>query len=119
MRKKNISFPNLLFLPGLKKHTRVFVIGRIVRRLQAAPEECFFWATHGGAELDLLVVRGRRRWGFEIKRTTAPSITPSMQSALADLRLKQLHVIHAGDHTFPRDRQIRAVTLARLTQDLD
>jgi predicted AAA+ superfamily ATPase len=89
-----------------------------MRHLQAAPEECFFWATHGGAELDLLVIRGRNRWGFEVKRTTAPSITPSMRSALADLRLKQLDVIHAGDHTFALGRQIRAVALSRLTQDL-
>jgi hypothetical protein len=29
------------------------------------------WATHAGAELDLLVVRDRRRVGFEFKRTVA------------------------------------------------
>ena len=49
-----------------------FVIGQIMRHLHAAPEECFFWATHSGAGLDLLVIRGRKRWGFEIKRTTTP-----------------------------------------------
>jgi len=96
-----------------------FVIGQIMRHLQASADECFFWATHGGAELDLLIVRGRSRWGFEVKRTTAPSITPSMRIALSDLGLKRLHVIHAGGHTFPLDRRIRAVALARLTQDLD
>ena len=47
--------------------------------LDVRPDECFFWATHAGAELDLLVVRGRRRWGFEVKRTSAPTITPSMR----------------------------------------
>jgi hypothetical protein len=93
-----------------------FVIGQVMRHVQATPGECFFWATHGGAELDLLVVRGRNRWGFEVKRTTAPTITPSMRIALADLRLKRLDVIHAGEHTFPLDRQIRAVALSRLTQ---
>jgi len=96
-----------------------FVIGQIMRHLQASPEKCFFWATHGGAELDLLVMRGWKRWGFEVKRTTAPSITPSMRSALCDLRLRQLYVIHAGDHTFSLDRRVRAVALSRLTQDLD
>ena len=105
--------------PKLGASWEGFVIGQIIRHLQASPEECFFWATHGGAELDLLVLRGRKRWGFEVKRTTAPSITPSMRSALADLRLRQLYVIHAGDHTFSLDKRVRAVPLSRLTQDLD
>jgi predicted AAA+ superfamily ATPase len=95
-----------------------FVIGQVMRHLETTPDECFFWATHGGAELDLLIVRGRHRFGFEIKRTTAPSITPSMRIALSDLHLKGLDVIHAGEHTFPMDEQIRAVALSRLTQDL-
>ena len=105
--------------PKLGASWEGFVIGQIIRHLQASPEECFFWATHGGAELDLLVIRGRKRWGFEVKRTTAPSITPSMRTALADLRLRQLYVIHAGDHTFSLDKRVRAVPLSRLTQDLD
>lgn len=96
-----------------------FVIGQIARHLQATAEECFFWATHGGAELDLLVVRGRRRWGFEVKRTTTPSITPSMRIALSDLGLKRLYVVHAGDHSFPLSKQIQAIALSRLTPDLD
>jgi len=69
--------------------------------------------------LDLLIVRGRTRWGFEIKRTTTPSITPSMRSALDTLRLKRLYVIHAGQHTFDLARNIRAVPLPRLTEGLD
>src|SRR5207245_1648534 len=38
-----------------------FALGTVVSRLQAQPEECFFWATHSGAELDLLIVRGNHR----------------------------------------------------------
>lgn len=95
-----------------------FVIEQIVRRLGARPEECFFWATHAGAELDLLVVRGRRRYGFEIKRTVAPRITPSMYHAVHDLRLARLDVIHAGDRTFALGPRLRAVSLSRLLDDL-
>jgi uncharacterized protein len=95
-----------------------FVIDQVIRRLAAAPEQCFFWATHAGAELDLLVVQGKRRLGFEIKRTTAPRLTPSMHIALADLKLERLDVIHAGDATFPMAKQVRAVALKRLLHDL-
>jgi predicted AAA+ superfamily ATPase len=86
-----------------------FVLEQVVRRLRARPEECFFWRTHTGAELDLLVVRGRQRLGFEIKRTTAPTMTPSMRSALSDLGLASLTVLHAGEHSFPLERRVRAV----------
>ena len=73
------------------------------------PEETYHWRTHQGAELDLLVVRGGLRLGFEVKRTVAPALTPSMRSALQDLKLKSLTVIHAGDQTFPLSQHIQAV----------
>lgn len=95
-----------------------FAISQIVEHLDVLPSECFFWATHAGAELDLLVIRGRRRWGFEIKRTSAPTITPSMKIALDDLKLQRLYVVHAGEHTFDMARNVRAVALSRLLKDL-
>lgn len=88
-------------------------------RLRARPDECYFWATHAGAELDLVVVRGARRLGFERKRTDAPRITPSMRVALTDLKLDRLDVIHAGEHTFPLAPGIRAVALRRILTDLE
>ena len=86
-----------------------FMLGVVVQHLSARPEHCYFWATHAGAELDLLVVEGRRRLGFEVKHTTAPTLTRSMRSALTDLRLTRLEVIHAGRETFPLAPRVRAV----------
>ncbi len=95
-----------------------FAIDQITRQLGAGPEECFFWATHSGAELDLLVVRGRRRWGFEIKHTLAPTLTRSMRNALADLKPTRLDVIHAGDKAFPLGPKTRAIPLTRIADYL-
>jgi len=95
-----------------------FVIQQVIRRLGVGPAEHFFWATHAGAELDLLVVRGRRRWGFEVKRTSAPAITPSMKTALQDLKLQRLFVVHAGEHSFNMTKKIRAVAVADLLDEL-
>jgi predicted AAA+ superfamily ATPase len=95
-----------------------YVLDQVIRRLGASPEQCYFWATHGGAELDLLIIKGSKRYGFEIKRTSAPSVTPSMRSALSDLKLKSLDIIHAGDNTFLLHQSIRAVALSRLLTDL-
>jgi hypothetical protein len=75
----------------------------------AHQHECYFWATHGGAELDLLAVRGGVKLGFEFKRTDSPAITPSMRSAIETLGLKSLAVIHAGAETFPLSRDVQAI----------
>ena len=116
-----LNLPSMMDLEG---HPKVgaswegFLLQQVIRRLQAFPEECYFWATHGGAELDLFVLRGRRRYGFEFKRTTSPRVTPSMRSALSDLKLNRLDVIHAGENTFPLDEKIRAVSWQRLLVDV-
>jgi hypothetical protein len=103
----------------LTAKTLVTGFGSLVGTLEyMSPEECYFWATHSGAELDLLIVRGRQRLGFEIKRTVAPRLTPSMRSAMQDLRLTRLDVIHAGQETFPLADQIRAVSMTRMLEDL-
>jgi predicted AAA+ superfamily ATPase len=86
-----------------------FVIDQVIQALDAAPHECYYWRTHGGAELDLLVTRGARRIGFEVKRTTSPALTPSMKTAMTDLKLKLLYVVHAGEATFPLAKQVQAV----------
>ena len=95
-----------------------FMLEQVARRLRAQQEECFFWRTHTGAELDLLVVRGRQRLGFEIKRTSAPALTRSMQSAMADLKLDALTVVHAGQQSFPMGRRVRAVAWHDLIDEI-
>jgi predicted AAA+ superfamily ATPase len=107
---------DILGHPRLGASWEGFALHQVIAWSGARPEECFFWATHGGAELDLLIVRGKTRLGFEFKRTDAPRITPSMRSALSDLRLVALYVIHAGEHSFPMGERIRAVPISRLPE---
>lgn len=95
-----------------------FVLDAVIARLGAAPEECFFWAAHSGAELDLLVVRGSFRLGVEIKRTSAPRLTPSIHTALSDLHLNRLLVVHAGEASFDLAPLVRAVAFDQLLQEV-
>ena len=95
-----------------------FAMQEVVRRLGARPSECHFWATHAGAELDLLIVRGGRRFGFEMKRTDAPRRTRSMHAACTTLNLDRLDVVHAGAATWPMGDNIRALALGRVLEDL-
>lgn len=95
-----------------------FLLEQVVQQLGARPEECYFWATHAGAELDLLVVRGRKRLGFEFKRAEAPAVSRSMRTALNDLELSSLDVVHAGRESFALGRKLRAVAASRILDDI-
>jgi predicted AAA+ superfamily ATPase len=97
--------------PKLGASWEGFVLRQVIRILHARADECYFWATHAGAELDLLVVRGNRRLGFECKRTSAPRVTASMRAALETLRLDRLDVVHAGPRTFALAPRIRAIAV--------
>ena len=94
------------------------VISELIAHLQAQPEECFFWKAHTGAEVDLLIVRGRQRFAFEIKRSSTPRTTRSMHTAIDDLGLESLDVIHAGRNTYPLKDRIRAVSVYRIREDV-
>ena len=90
----------------------------IVDRLGLRDDEAHFWATHSGAELDLLISRGTRRVGIEIKRTTAPKATRSVKTAIADLALEEAIVVHAGKESYRLTERVRAVAAGRLEADL-
>ncbi|MFO0075035.1 MAG: ATP-binding protein [Cyanobacteriota bacterium] len=88
----------LLCHPRLGASWEGFVIEQLLAAWQA--DGAWFWATHGGAELDLLVQRGGRRIGVEITRADAPRLSASMRQALADLELDQLIVVSPGDRSY-------------------
>lgn len=80
------------------------------------PSEAYFWATHTGAELDLLLLKQGRRIGVEVKRQDAPRLTPSMRSALADLRLDCLTVLYPGTRDYDLADRVRVLPLASLAE---
>jgi predicted AAA+ superfamily ATPase len=138
LRKRQVKSPKLYFTDSgllhsmlqletrrdLLNHPRLgaswegFALDAVLSHSGARAQESYFWATHGGAELDLLLVRGRRKLGFEFKRTDTPRRTRSMHTAIADLELDHLYVIHAGERSFALDRGITAVPLVRLLDDI-
>ncbi|OQW95074.1 MAG: hypothetical protein BWK77_08180 [Verrucomicrobia bacterium A1] len=80
--------------------------------------DVYFWATHGGAELDLMLVRRGRRYGMEFKYGDAPSMTKSMHVALKDLKLERLLAVHAGKDGFQMADKAEALPLSRLAERL-
>lgn len=75
------------------------------------PDEVYFWATHQGAELDLLLIKDGRRVGVEVKRMDAPTLTPSMRTALDDLKLEQILVFYPGKATYPLSDRVTVMPL--------
>jgi len=89
-----------------------FVVEQVLRCVQ--PDAHYFWATHAGAELDLLLFAGGKRLGVEVKRNDAPGMTKSMEIARQDLSLDGLVVVYPGTQRYAITEGVEAVPLAEL-----
>ena len=137
MRKRQVKSPKILFrdsgilhallnLPdqdSLRAHPKLgaswegFALEQVIQMHRAEAGECFFWATHGDAELDLLIVQGTKRTAFEFKYTSTPRVTRSMRSALADLNLDRITVVCPGDGAYPLAEDVRVAGLRELVRE--
>jgi uncharacterized protein len=119
---RDSGLPHALLGPGMRRdlglHPKAgaswegYAVEEALKALR--PDEAYFWATHNGAELDLLLFRKGRRVGIECKRMDAPTLTPSMRVALADLRLGHLYVVYPGKRRYPLADKAEAVPLTEL-----
>ena len=78
------------------------------------PDEAYFWATHQGAELDLLLFKNGRRLGVEVKRSDAPRLTRSMRIAQEDLDLERMIVLYPGTERYSLDAHTEVIPLTSL-----
>jgi predicted AAA+ superfamily ATPase len=100
--------------PKLGSSWEGFALEEIIKEYHALPEECYFWATQAGAELDLLIIKDGKKIGFEFKYTDAPKITLSMRIAIETLKLDHLYIIFPyKEDSFPLAEQITARGLSR------
>jgi predicted AAA+ superfamily ATPase len=79
-----------------------------------APDEAYYWVTHNGAELDLMLLKDGHRICVECKRVDSPCLTLSMRTSLEDLELDKIFIIYPGDHSFPLDDQVTAISISEL-----
>jgi uncharacterized protein len=103
---------DLLRHPKLGASWEGYVVEHILRALR--PDEAYFWGTHGGAELDLLLFWRGRRYGVEIKRADAPRLSASMRSAMADLALDRLVMVYPGARRYVLDARAEVVPAGAL-----
>jgi predicted AAA+ superfamily ATPase len=102
-------------LADLQGHPKIgaswegFALEHVVRTLRIS--DAYFWATHAGAELDLMVTRAGKRYGFEFKYADAPGRKRSMHIAIQDLGLTHLWVVYPGDQTYALDDKITVLPL--------
>lgn len=110
-----LGIPDLAALarhPGCGASWEGFALDQVLRI--ARPDDAYFWATHAGAELDLLMFRHGRPVGVEFKRSDAPQLTPSMRIAMQDLSLDALYVVYPGSRSYWLAPRIQVVPLSAL-----
>jgi hypothetical protein len=103
---------NLLTSPWVGASWEGFALEQVLALIPH--DRAFFWGTHQGAEMDLLLQRGTKLYGVEIKRVDAPRVTKSMRISRDDLNLESVIVIYPGDKTFSMGEGMTAVPLKAL-----
>ncbi|MDP9162254.1 MAG: ATP-binding protein [Acidobacteriota bacterium] len=101
---------DLEFHPKVGASWEGYAVEEVIKSFRA--DEVYYWATHNGAELDLLLFKGGHRIGVECKRADAPVLTPSMRIALHDLKLDRLYVLYPGDKAYSLGKKVEVVPLA-------
>ena len=91
-----------------------YVIDEVLKTLQV--KDAYFWATHQGAELDLLLFHGHKRIGIEIKRADAPTLTKSMRIAMADLKLDRLLVLYPGHQSYALGERVEVLPVSAIAE---
>lgn len=104
----------LLGHPKIGASWEGYVIEQLLQAVR--PAQAYFWATHSGAEVDLVFLHQGKKYGVEVKFNEAPKITASMRTALSDLELEHLWVIYPGEHTYPVDERISVWPLKEIAQ---
>ena len=99
----------LLGHPKIGASWEGYVIEQVLQTIR--PAQAYFWATHSGAEVDLVFPHQGRNFGVEVKFSEAPKITASMRTALSDLGLEHLWVLYPGQHAYPVDECISVLPL--------
>jgi hypothetical protein len=95
--------------PKLGSSWEGFALEQVITMLET--RDTYFWATHAGAELDLLVMVSGKRYGFEFKYTDAPGRSRSMHAAIHDLRLENLWVVYPGQQEYVLDDRISVIPI--------
>ncbi|VAW60645.1 Uncharacterized protein Rv2008c/MT2064 [hydrothermal vent metagenome] len=103
---------DLLTHPKIGASWEGYVIEEVLSAVQ--PDDAWFWATHQGAEIDLLLRKNGQMVGVECKRSDAPRMTPSIRTALSDLKLDKIIVVYPGDKRFSLSDQVEAMPLKDL-----
>jgi len=106
------SFNDLLAHPKLGASWEGFALEQCLSLF--GDRQAYFWSTHSGAELDLLLFHNGKRLGFEFKYTEKPRTSKSMHAAMEDLRLDHLYVIHPAKNSFPLKENITALSLTEV-----
>lgn len=92
-----------------------FVLEQVL--LTESFDEAFFWATHQGAEIDLILKRGDQRIGIECKRADAPRLTKSIRIAMNDLHLNKVVIIYPGNKPYLLSEKVSVLPVSALGSD--
>lgn len=134
LKKRQVKSPKIYYrdsgllnyVLGIKKYEDIFThpkagaswegfaMEEVIRKYKVDNQDCYFWASHNKAELDLLIIKNGKKLGFEFKLSDAPTLTKSMKICLEDLKLDSLKIIYPASRKYRLSQEIEACPIQLL-----
>lgn len=93
-----------------------YVVEEVIKAIE--PDEIYYWATHNGAEIDLVIIKNGRMLGVECKRMDAPRLSPSIRTALEDLKLEQIAIVYPGTKRYSLSNTVKVIPFAAVADGM-
>ncbi len=106
----------LLQSPLRGKSWEGYLIEQIIsmEQIHYSGSQFFYYRTHAGAEIDLIIDRGQERIGFEFKSATAATQRDwsTLHQCLSDGMINQGYLLYLGERNFQVSDRIEVVNAA-------
>ncbi|MHA7877944.1 MAG: ATP-binding protein [Bacteroidota bacterium] len=113
----DLQHTSIEFHPKAGASWEGFALEEVIFSTSIYADDCYYWRTQTGVELDLMVFQGGKRIGYEFKYSEAPKITSAMHIAMKDLSLDELNiVIPVGTEVYSLDSNIHVRGLSTFAQ---
>lgn len=78
----------------------------------------WFYRTSAGAEIDLVIEQGNKKFAIEIKRSLAPSLSKGFHLGCEDIGATKCFIVYSGKERFPVTKEVTAIPLLEMMNEL-
>lgn len=78
----------------------------------------WYYRTAAGAEIDLVIEQGNKKYAIEIKRSLSPSLSKGFHLGCQDINATKCFIVYSGNEQFPVSKDVTAISLLEMMNEI-